>query len=108
MIRKARPEDVTAIQDLIRSNLDKLLPRDDRQILELIESFYVLEEDGEIVGCCCLEIYSPKIAIIKVVRINTVTPLFASINGKMIISGNNINPVMRLLRCDVCQSGANG
>jgi N-acetylglutamate synthase-like GNAT family acetyltransferase len=31
----------------------------------MIDAFWVIEEDGAIAGCCCLEIYSPKIAEVR-------------------------------------------
>jgi N-acetylglutamate synthase-like GNAT family acetyltransferase len=65
MLRKARPEDVPIIRALIDDNLDKLLPRTEDEIFELLPTFWVAEEGGEIVGCCCLEVYSPKIAEIR-------------------------------------------
>ena len=38
MLRKATADDIPAIQRLINANLDKLLPRTDEEILELLES----------------------------------------------------------------------
>ena len=65
-LRKATPADIPGIQALIRANLDKLLPRTDDEIEELLPTFWVVEEeDGAIAGCCCLEVYSPKIAEIR-------------------------------------------
>ncbi|MBX3081851.1 MAG: GNAT family N-acetyltransferase [Anaerolineae bacterium] len=65
ILRKAHATDIPNIQALIRSNLDKLLPRTDQELLELIETMWVVEENGEIVGCCCLEVYSNKIAELR-------------------------------------------
>ncbi len=65
MLRKATLNDVDGIQALIDMNLDKLLPRKHEELIELLDSFYVIEEDQQIVGCCCLEVYSPKIAEIR-------------------------------------------
>jgi amino-acid N-acetyltransferase len=65
MLRKATPADIPAVQQLIRANLDKLLPRTDQELLELLDTLWVIEHDGEIVGCCCLEVYSPKIAELR-------------------------------------------
>ena len=31
----------------------------------LLDSFWVAELDGRVVGCCCLEVYSPKIAELR-------------------------------------------
>jgi amino-acid N-acetyltransferase len=65
ILRKAHPSDIPKIQALIRENLDKLLPRSDQEILDLIEMMWVVEDNSEIVGCCCLEIYSNKIAELR-------------------------------------------
>ena len=67
MLRNATRDDLGAIQHLINTNLDKLLPRSDEELLELIDgnTFWVVEDAGEIVGCCCLEVYSAKIAELR-------------------------------------------
>jgi amino-acid N-acetyltransferase len=65
MIRLARPEDIAGIKKLIDDNQDKLIPRTADEIRELLPTFWVVEEHGEIVGCCCLEIYSAKIAELR-------------------------------------------
>ncbi len=65
MLRRAQLADVRPIRDLIDANLDKLLPRSEDEIRELIDSFWVVEDGGYIVGCCCLEVYSPKIAELR-------------------------------------------
>ena len=67
MLRNATRDDLGAIQHLINTNLDKLLPRTDEELLELIDgnTFWVVEDAGEIVGCCCLEVYSAKIAELR-------------------------------------------
>ncbi len=71
MIRAATLKDVEGIEALITENLDKLLPRETGEIEQLINSFYVWEEKGEVVGCCCLEIYSKKIAEIRTVAVRS-------------------------------------
>ena len=69
MIRKARTNDISAIYDLINGNLDNLLPRTEREIAELLGSFYVLEENGDVMACACLEVYSAKIAELRSVAV---------------------------------------
>lgn len=64
-VRKAAPADVQAICELINSNLDNLLPRSKEEIADLVESFFVAEEEGEVLGCVCLEVYSQKIAELR-------------------------------------------
>jgi amino-acid N-acetyltransferase len=65
MLRKARPEDIEPVRELIMNNLEKLLPRTSEELRELIDTMWVVEDSGRIVGCCCLEIYSPKIAELR-------------------------------------------
>jgi len=64
-VRKATMEDIPSICGLINANLDNLLPRSEEEVADLIESFFVVEEDGEVLGCVCLEIYSQKIAELR-------------------------------------------
>lgn len=64
-IRKAEPNDLEKIHQLINSNLDRLLPRTKEELVELLELFIVAEMEGEIVGAACLEVYSPKIAELR-------------------------------------------
>jgi N-acetylglutamate synthase-like GNAT family acetyltransferase len=65
MLRKATAGDIPGIQALINANLDKLLPRTDQELIELLDTFWVIEENGEIVACVCLEVYSRKIAELR-------------------------------------------
>jgi amino-acid N-acetyltransferase len=71
ILRKAVPEDVKGIKALIDQNLDKLLPRSCAELAEMIDMFWVVESDGEIVGCCCLEVYSPKIAELRTLAVRS-------------------------------------
>ncbi|MBX3063447.1 MAG: GNAT family N-acetyltransferase [Anaerolineae bacterium] len=65
VLRKATLADIPKIQKLIERNLDKLLPRPDAEIVELLDTWWVIDEASEIVGCCCLEVYSAKIAELR-------------------------------------------
>ena len=66
MLRKATRQDVPAIIALINKNLETLLPRPEDEIMELLDTTWVVEEeDGKIAGCCSLEVYSPKIAEVR-------------------------------------------
>ena len=71
MIRSADIKDIPRIEALINENLDKLLPRETGEIEQIINSFYVYELDGDIQGCCCLEVYSKKIAEIRTVAVRS-------------------------------------
>jgi len=65
LLRLARPGDTDGILALIRSHPEQLLPRGRADIEGLLETFWVIEEDGQVAGCCCLEVYSPKIAEVR-------------------------------------------
>ncbi|MHB8748864.1 MAG: GNAT family N-acetyltransferase [Aggregatilineales bacterium] len=65
ILRKATLQDVDGILAVIDANLDKLLPRTREDTIPLLDSFYVIDEDRVVVGCACLEVYSPKIAEIR-------------------------------------------
>lgn len=67
-IRMARAEDVPGIIRLIQSYVEqrKLLARTLGEVDELLPNFFVaVTENGEIVGCCALEIYSAKLAEVR-------------------------------------------
>lgn len=67
-IRMARAEDVPGILRLIQSYVEqrKLLARTLGEVDELLPNFFVaVTENGEIVGCCALEIYSAKLAEVR-------------------------------------------
>jgi len=68
MIRSAAAEDIPAIADLIRPFVEEgsLLERTYDEFGELLPNFFVaVDEDGVIVGCAALEIYSRKLAEIR-------------------------------------------
>ena len=65
MIRKAIQSDIPAILDLICAHLDTLLPRSEQEYLELLDTTWVAEVDGRVIGSCVLEVYSPKIAELR-------------------------------------------
>ena len=69
-IRKATRDDIPAIQELIASNPKTILTRSEDELHALFESFWVAEHEGRVVGCCCLEVYSPKIAEIRTVIVH--------------------------------------
>lgn len=67
-IRMGRAEDVPGIIRLIQSYVDegKLLARTLHEIDDLLPDFFVaVTDDGDIIGCAALEIYSPKLAEIR-------------------------------------------
>ena len=65
MVRRAAAVDVDAILAIVNANTDRLLARERGDIEPLLDSFWVAELDGRVVGCCCLEVYSQKIAELR-------------------------------------------
>lgn len=67
MIRKAVVADVETIQKLINSfaERDAMLPRALSAIYESIRDFFVMEEDGRIVGCCALHVSWSDLSEVK-------------------------------------------
>ena len=67
IVRPAHHDDIPTISDLIRPYVDEgtVLARTYEELDELLPSFLVADEDGEVVGCVALEIYSPKLAEIR-------------------------------------------
>jgi amino-acid N-acetyltransferase len=67
-IRSAATEDIPAIAALIRPFVDEgsLLERTYDEFGDLLPNFFVaVDEDGAILGCAALEIYSRKLAEIR-------------------------------------------
>jgi len=67
MIRKARLDDVPAIHHLINEHAEQglMLFRAPAELYEHLRDFCVCENDGQIVGCCALEIMWRDLAEIK-------------------------------------------
>jgi amino-acid N-acetyltransferase len=68
IVRSAAAEDIPAIADLIKPFVDEgsLLERTFDEFEELLPHFFVaVDEDGMIIGCAALEIYSRKLAEIR-------------------------------------------
>lgn len=64
-LRRATAGDIDAILALVEANREHLVPRPRSEVEQLLDTFWVVEEGGEIAGCCCLEVYSPKIAEVR-------------------------------------------
>ncbi len=66
-IRKASPGEGGRIAEFITPFVEegKLLPRTYDELDHLIETLFVAELEGEIVGCAALEVYSRKLAEIR-------------------------------------------
>ncbi len=66
-IRAASEADIQALQQFIKPFVEagKLLPRTHDELEDLLESIFIAELDGQIVGCVALEIYSRKLAEVR-------------------------------------------
>jgi amino-acid N-acetyltransferase len=66
-LRRARIEDVTAIQRLINffAEQDQMLPRSLSELYENIRDYFVTEVDGAVVGCCALHVTWSDLAEVK-------------------------------------------
>lgn len=67
MIRSAKPGDISTIFKLVNQEArhGKILPRTRHNIKKEIATFFVAEEEKQIVGCVQLDIYSKKLAEIR-------------------------------------------
>lgn len=67
LIRKASHADIPAIVTFITQFVadGTLLPRTFDEMEDLIDTFFVAEMNGEIVGCAALEVYNRKLAEIR-------------------------------------------
>jgi amino-acid N-acetyltransferase len=64
-LRIAKLQDIPEILALIEANRDHLLPRTEAELRESIQNSWVIDLEGEILGCVILDVYSPKIAEIR-------------------------------------------
>lgn len=67
MIRKAVVADVPDVQRLVNYFADKneMLPRSLNTIYENVRDFFVIEEQGRIIGCCALHVTWGDLAEVK-------------------------------------------
>jgi amino-acid N-acetyltransferase len=67
LIRNARLDDVPAIRDLINSHAERgrMLFRSLADLYESIRDFKLYELEGQVAGCCALEIFWSDLAEIK-------------------------------------------
>lgn len=73
IIRLADDNDLTKITEFIQPFIDekKLLPRTLDELEHLLNTLYVAEVNGNIVGCAALEIYSKKLAEIRSLAVSS-------------------------------------
>jgi amino-acid N-acetyltransferase len=75
VIRKAKKTntEIASIFSLIAdaAKQGKVLPRSYEEIEKAIEGFFVAEKDDIIIGCCALEIYSPKLAELRSLSVHS-------------------------------------
>ncbi|MEM7360654.1 MAG: N-acetyltransferase [Pseudomonadota bacterium] len=66
-VRGALETDIPAIQALLAhyANMGELLPRTKTDILDSLEHFRVIEQDGKVVACGSLEHFTPELAEVR-------------------------------------------
>lgn len=69
ILRLANAQDIPAVLALIGENPEVLLPRTPAEMQELLETTWVVDCEGRILGCCCLEIYSKKICEVRTLAV---------------------------------------
>lgn len=71
LIRDARPGDVRSLDVFLGPFVDAelILPRDEKQLLVLVEHGFVAERDAELVGFAAIEIYSTKMAEVQAMAV---------------------------------------
>jgi len=64
LIRKATLKDVVYIKDIINgyAKEELMLPRSMSELYECIRNFYVYENEGEVIGCCALQVVWDELA----------------------------------------------
>ena len=73
MIRDAKLKDVPAMRDLISSHaeLDRMIFRSLPELYESLRNFKVYEQNGQIVGCCALQVFWADLAEVKSLAVHT-------------------------------------
>jgi len=71
MLRKARIKDIRDIQKLLTfyANRGEMLSRSLSELYESVRDFYVIEEDGKLLGACALHIMWEDLAEIRSVAV---------------------------------------
>lgn len=66
-LRRARVSDVAAIHKLINyfAGRDEMLPRSFNELYENLRDYYVMENGGDVVGCCALHVTWSDLAEVK-------------------------------------------
>ncbi|MCA9264401.1 MAG: GNAT family N-acetyltransferase [Planctomycetales bacterium] len=72
-IRFARTEDLAAIENFLRPFIEGelLVPRTGGELLMLIRNGFVAEQENQIVGFAAVEIYSPKLAEVQCLAVDS-------------------------------------
>lgn len=86
-ITRAKASDVKGIGLLVSfyAERDEMLFRSMADIYESLQSFIVAKEDGEILGCCCLQVVWADLAEIKSLAVDESKK--SSGIGKMLVAG---------------------
>ena len=107
LIRTATPDDLEPLTLFLTPFVEagKLLPRTFDELRELLPTLYVAEQEGKIVGCAALEIYSWKLAEVRSLAVSPATQGHGV--GKRLVEAcidraraNNILEVMAITSSD--------
>lgn len=72
-VRPATVDDVVAIDLLLQTQIEKgkLLPRTLPELYERVRDFFVLEFEGEIVGCTALQLFTAELGEVRSLAVST-------------------------------------
>jgi len=67
VLRRARVPDVPAMQKIINFYADRneMLPRSLNELYENVRDYFVLEREGEVIGCCAMHVTWSDLAEVK-------------------------------------------
>lgn len=73
ILRKARINDVKEIHNLVNHFAQKgeMLPRSQSELYENIRDFFVVEDEGKVIGCCALHILWDNLAEVKSLAVDS-------------------------------------
>ncbi len=72
-VRPATVDDVVAIDELLRSQIEKgkLLPRTLPELYERVRDFFVAEQHGEVVGCAALQLFTAELGEVRSLAVSS-------------------------------------
>lgn len=73
IVRAATVDDVVDIDHLLQTQIEKgkLLPRTLPELYERVRDFYVVESQGEVVGCGALQLFTAELGEVRSLAVST-------------------------------------